>query len=288
MVAGDSGDALPADHLCSMGAGAGMPSRSIISRRGGGGHVLQVRAGVGLHGVPRPETPPRTRAAAPAVEPQDAIAPVATAGRSCAAKNSASAAFTRLTCSRSSGATFSSASRAARTPCPRRQPRARHCLSSRRIVRLSCAARAGSSRRRRLAARRRPPARGSSPPPRRSLCAGSTCTGCAGGPRAIACGSCARPRAPAVHVFSTSLCAFATRRSPRPGDAEPRFTPHRATVEHGAAVGVRERQSHFRPSQGHELACQQTRRRRSGGTVAPVSCAPTCVNPAICCSRMLA
>ena len=280
LVAGDSGDALPADHLCSMGAGAGMPSRSIISRSlamySRSAPVLvstesPVRNATSYTCCCPPQSNPKMRSLQSHRWPE------------LRRQNSASAAFTRLTCSRSSGATFSSSSRSCPNPMSAPSTSGAHCLSSRRMGSVLRRARSGESSA--LGGASAPSARGFEPTTTtQSVCGIHMYRMCwwSASHRLWFLRTSARV---AVHVFSTSLCAFATRMVT--SVATPSApTPHRATLSAAPSSGSASDRV-TSPFAGVTSLSLQTVS-SSGGTVAPVPCAPTCVNPPICCSRMLA
>mmetsp|Transcript_9365 Transcript_9365/g.42639 ORF Transcript_9365/g.42639 Transcript_9365/m.42639 type:complete len:287 (-) Transcript_9365:1073-1933(-) len=114
-VAGESGDLLPALHRCSMGAGAGIPSRSIIAKRS----FMYARSAPVLPSTSSPVlnaisytccSPPQSNPKIWSLQSHR----VPELRR----QNSASAALHRLTCAKSRGFTLSSSSRSCPNPMP--------------------------------------------------------------------------------------------------------------------------------------------------------------------------
>mmetsp|Transcript_15321 Transcript_15321/g.59919 ORF Transcript_15321/g.59919 Transcript_15321/m.59919 type:complete len:310 (+) Transcript_15321:379-1308(+) len=275
-VAGESGDLDPALHRCSMGAGAGIPSRSIIASSSfmyaRSAPVLlstssPVRNAISYTCCSPPQSNPRIWSLqshrVPAFRRQ----------------NSASAALHRLTCSRSSGFTFSSSSRSCPNPMPVASTPGATSFSSFTIGSVFFASDLNA------------------------LVGFGTFAFAASGldPTTTTVSVCGihmyrmcwcslshlswffqTSSCVAVHVRSRSRCA-GTHRSVT-SDATPRDPiAHRAIRNLSGSSSSSDRR--ISPSPGVTSARDVTVS-SSGGIRAPVPCAPTWVNPPICCSRM--
>mmetsp|Transcript_10390 Transcript_10390/g.44206 ORF Transcript_10390/g.44206 Transcript_10390/m.44206 type:complete len:339 (-) Transcript_10390:685-1701(-) len=278
LVAGDMGEALPADHLCSMGAGAGMPSVSIISSSSAmyskSAPVLvstesPVRNATSYTCCCPPQSNPRILSLQSHRRPE------------LRRQNSASAAFTRLTCSRSSGATFKSSSRSCPNPMSALSTSGAHCWSSRRMGSVFFRARSGVSSA--TTGGSAPSGRGFEPTTTtQSVCGIHMYRMCWWPASHCLCFLRTSAR-DAVQVFSRSRCALVTRivTSAATPSAP---TPQRATRSASPPSGS-DRLKVISPFAG-VMSFSLVTVSSNGGTVAPVPCAPTCVKPPICCSRM--